>query len=147
MSDERFWVAAYAVVTNERGEILLTRRRDGGEWVLPGGSVADGEAPWEAVAREVNEETALEIDELRLTGLYAKRQERDLVFVFSARPVGGRPQSSVERDRVLFVDRDRLPPGTSARDRERIDDALGAREQPVLSVQPSSGDQPPPGTR
>jgi ADP-ribose pyrophosphatase YjhB (NUDIX family) len=87
--DERFSVAAYAVVTNERDEVLLTRRRDGGEWVLPGGSLGAGEAPWETVTREVREETGLELEEVRLTGIYAKRSERDLVLVFGAAGVRG----------------------------------------------------------
>ena len=35
-------IAAYGVVTNRRHEILLTRRRNRNEWVLPGGSVESG---------------------------------------------------------------------------------------------------------
>ena len=145
--DERFSLAAYAVVRNERSDVLLTRRRDDGDWVLPGGSVEQGEAPWEAVAREVREETGLEIGEVHLVGLYVKRSERDLVLVFRAGVTGGTPRSSGERDRVVFVDPDRLPARTSGRDRERIADAVGAAQEPVLVVQPSSDDQPPPGTR
>ena len=146
-SSDLFSLAAYAVVTNEHDEVLLTRRRDGGEWVLPGGSVEEGEAPWEAVAREVREETGLEIGDLRLTGVYTKRRERDLVLVFSAAAVRGTPRSSDERDRVLFIDAGELPGRTSERDGERIADALAAHRQPVLAVQPADADEPPPGTR
>jgi 8-oxo-dGTP pyrophosphatase MutT (NUDIX family) len=38
---------------------LLTRRRGQEEWVLAGGSVKEGEAPWEAETREVREETGV----------------------------------------------------------------------------------------
>jgi 8-oxo-dGTP pyrophosphatase MutT (NUDIX family) len=145
--DERFSLAAYVVLTNEGDQVLITRRRDGGEWVLPGGSVEQGEAPWEAVAREVREETGVEITDVRLTGLYAKRSERDVVLVFRAGLAGGTPRSSEERDRVVFVEPDRLPPETSPRDRDRIGDALSTHGEPVLVVQPSSADEPPPGTR
>jgi 8-oxo-dGTP pyrophosphatase MutT (NUDIX family) len=59
-TETRFSVAAYAVITDAEGHVLLTRRRDGDEWVLPGGSVEESEAPWEAVIREVREETGLQ---------------------------------------------------------------------------------------
>jgi 8-oxo-dGTP pyrophosphatase MutT (NUDIX family) len=145
--DGRFSVAAYAVVANERDEVLLTRRRDGGEWVLPGGSVEEGEAPWEAVAREVREESGLEIGDVRLVGIYAKRREHDLVLMFTAPAVRGVPRRSEERDRVVFVDPDQLPDETSDRDRDRIRDAVARHESPVLAVQPSEADEPPPGIR
>ena len=143
----RFSVAAYAVITGSDGEVLLTRRREGNEWVLPGGSVEDAEAPWDAVAREVSEETGLEIEEPRLVGVYVKPRECDLVFVFRASVVGGRLRGSAERDRVAFIDPLRLPEETSDRDVERLQDALGEGELPILSVQHSHHDEPPPGTR
>jgi 8-oxo-dGTP diphosphatase len=143
----RFSLAAYAVITNESGEVLLTRRREGGEWVLPGGSVEEGEAPWEAVAREVREETGLEIGRLRLTSVYAKRREGDLVFVFRADASHGRLRGSDERDRVAFVDPGQLPNRTSVRDEQRLHDSLAVQAAPLLSVQRSDHDEPPPGTR
>jgi 8-oxo-dGTP diphosphatase len=145
--EERFSVAAYAVVENDGGEVLLTRRRESDDWVLPGGSVEHEEAPWEAVVREVAEETGLEVEVVRLVGLYAKRQERDLVLVFEASATGGEPRASDERDRVAFFDPGRLPAETSDRDRERIAHAVGERESPVLAIQPSAGSEPPAGTR
>lgn len=149
MSEEeaRFSVAAYAVITDSDGEVLLTRRRDGDEWVLPGGSVEEAEAPWDAVTREVNEETGLQIDDPRLIGVYVKPRERDLVFVFRAAATGGRLRVSDERDRVAFIDPRQLPEETSERDVERVQDALGEAALPILSVQPSDDDEPPPGTR
>src|SRR5437763_113156 len=118
--DERFSVAADATITNERDEVLLTRRRDGGEWALPGGSVEERETPLEAAAREVREETGVEIGDARLVGIYAKRSECDLVFVFAASAIGRAPRGSDERDRVSFLDPAQLPEETSERDRDRI---------------------------
>jgi 8-oxo-dGTP pyrophosphatase MutT (NUDIX family) len=145
--DTRFAVGAYAVVTNAAGEVLLTRRRDGHEWVLPGGSVKEREAPWEAVIRETREETSLQIELTKLVGVYVKRAERDIVFVFAATPRLGLPRPSEERDRVEFFRHGKLPPETSERDLERIEDAVAGAERPVLSVQPSAGGSPRAGTR
>ena len=147
MSKESFSVAAYAVVENERGEVLLTRRRGSEDWVLPGGSVEEEEAPWDAVVREVREETGLDVALERLVGVYAKQRERDLVFVFAASARGGELRESDERDRVVFADPRELPDETSNNDRRRIDDALEARTTAVLAIQPSQGDSPPPGIR
>jgi 8-oxo-dGTP diphosphatase len=147
LSESRFSVAAYAVVENDRGELLLTQRRESDDWVLPGGSVEDEEAPWEAAVREVAEETGLEIVLRRLVGVYAKRSEHDLVFLFAASAVGGELLTSEERDRVVFLDPHQLPEQTSDRDRERIADAFAGGQAPVLRVQPSEGDEPPDGTR
>ena len=146
LSETRFTIAAYAIVENDRGELLLTRRRESDDWVLPGGSVEDEEAPWEAVVREVAEETGLKIALRRLIGVYAKRSEHDLVFLFAASPVGGELATSEERDRVAFLDPHQLPEQTSDRDRERIADAFADGQTPVLRVQPSEGDEPPDGT-
>jgi 8-oxo-dGTP pyrophosphatase MutT (NUDIX family) len=53
-------VAAYAIVTSERG-LLLTQFNDqthvAGDWGLPGGGLDTGESPIEGVHREVWEET------------------------------------------------------------------------------------------
>jgi 8-oxo-dGTP pyrophosphatase MutT (NUDIX family) len=147
VADEpRFFVAAYAVVVDD-GRVLLTRRRDSDDWVLPGGSVEEGEAPWEAAVREVAEETGLQIEPDRLVGVYAKRSERDLVLVITATALGGRLRASAERDRVCFFEPHELPAETSDRDRERIADALAERERAVLSVQPSTRTKPPAGKR
>jgi 8-oxo-dGTP diphosphatase len=147
MTVGEFSVAAYAVVRNERGEVLLTRRRDGDEWVLPGGSMERRESPWDAVVRETREETGLEIEIERLVGVYAKRQEADLVFAFSALIRGGRMRASDERDRVRFFSADALPPELSERDRQRLADDDAKERAAFLRVQRSEGDEPPPGTR
>jgi 8-oxo-dGTP pyrophosphatase MutT (NUDIX family) len=58
-------LAAYALITNGAGRVLLTRhpdsRRHAGRWLLPGGGVEHGEHPEQAVIREVMEETGLPV--------------------------------------------------------------------------------------
>lgn len=56
-------VAAYAVVQDDEGRVLLVRITagypSGGRWTLPGGGLNFGEDPAHAVLRELTEETGL----------------------------------------------------------------------------------------
>lgn len=61
-----------AVISNEAGEVLLTRRNDPGKpnehgkLEFPGGKTKFGEDPLEAVVRETKEETGYDIEVERL---------------------------------------------------------------------------------
>ena len=63
--------AASAVVANERGEILMQRRRDNDLWALPGGTMDLGESIGETAVREVREETGLNIEIDGIVGIYS----------------------------------------------------------------------------
>jgi ADP-ribose pyrophosphatase YjhB (NUDIX family) len=56
---------------NKRQTVLLTRRKDNGQWCLPGGMIDPGESVAEGCEREVFEETGLRIRVIRLTGVYS----------------------------------------------------------------------------
>lgn len=63
-------VAVGAVVVHD-GRLLLVQRRndpEAGRWSVPGGRVRGGEPLWEAVVREVREETGLEVAVDRFLG-------------------------------------------------------------------------------
>ncbi len=51
--------SASAIIHNERGEVLLLKRRDDGQWDPPGGHIDPDETPARAVERETLEETGL----------------------------------------------------------------------------------------
>jgi ADP-ribose pyrophosphatase YjhB (NUDIX family) len=89
MSEDRFSVATYAVIANERGQVLLTRRRCSDTGRFPAVASRPRRPHWEAFVREVREETGLDVERRRLVGIYGKRRERDLVFVFAASAIGG----------------------------------------------------------
>jgi mutator protein MutT len=59
-----------AAVIRRHGRILLQRREDDGRWGLPGGAIDPGEAPAQALVREVYEEVGLRVRPLRLLGVF-----------------------------------------------------------------------------
>lgn len=65
-------VAAIALIDAD-GRVLLARRPEGrpmaGKWEFPGGKVKDGEAPEEALIRELKEELDIDITESCLAPL------------------------------------------------------------------------------
>src|SRR5690349_5510262 len=60
-----------AIIFNNEGKFLLTKRADNGQWCLPGGAVESGESLAEACEREVFEETGLSVRVKRLVGVYS----------------------------------------------------------------------------
>ncbi|EQD84399.1 ADP-ribose pyrophosphatase YjhB (NUDIX family) [Saccharopolyspora erythraea NRRL 2338] len=91
-----------AAVRNERGEILLIHKVDNDLWALPGGGHDAGESIADTVVREVQEETGLTIEVVRLVGTYTNphhvmayddgevRQQFSLCF--EGRWIGGTPR-------------------------------------------------------
>jgi ADP-ribose pyrophosphatase YjhB (NUDIX family) len=74
--------AAYAVATDPRGRLLLTRIADGypsaGHWHLPGGGTDYGEQPGAALIRELAEETGQRGRLLHLLGVASHRDPASL---------------------------------------------------------------------
>lgn len=66
-------VAAIALITDERGRVLLVKQRGGpfaGSWLLPGGRAGDDESAVHALVREVREETGLAMSDATYVGGY-----------------------------------------------------------------------------
>jgi mutator protein MutT len=63
--------AAFAIVRNQHGEVLLVRRADDGNWELPGGRIEVGESAASAVVREVREEAGVLVRVVALAGVYS----------------------------------------------------------------------------
>jgi len=60
-----------AAIFDKQGGVLLTRRRDNGQWCLPSGGVEPGESVAEGCEREVLEETGLSVRVKRFVGVYS----------------------------------------------------------------------------
>ncbi len=59
-----------AVICDRQGSVLLQRRSDDGRWSLPAGAIDPGEAPAQAVIREVWEETGLAVRPEAVLGVF-----------------------------------------------------------------------------
>jgi 8-oxo-dGTP pyrophosphatase MutT (NUDIX family) len=62
-----------AAVFDEENRILLIQRADSGSWAMPGGAIEVGETPAEGASREAWEETGIEVEPTRLSGIYDSR--------------------------------------------------------------------------
>jgi len=126
-------VGAFAIITDDKGRVLISRRVDSGWYNLPGGGVEPHEAVPEGVVREVREETGLHVEVGRMVGLYSKPQKHEVVLTFTARVVGGTMQPSDEADFHEWVAPDELPTrNILPKHLERIEDAL--RNEPGVIV-------------
>jgi len=127
-------LGAFAVIFGASERVLLCHRTDRDMWNLPGGRVEPGEAPWDAVVREVREEVGLHVRVERLLGVYAVADRDDVVFSFQCVCVGGEICTTPEADDVGWFEASAIPSNTSPRQLERIRDAYeGAGELQLRS--------------
>ena len=110
---ERPFLAVSAAIIRD-GKVLVVRRARKpalGVYTVPGGVVEAGETLFDAVAREVREETALEIEPVALAGhreviLHDEdgRVNRHFVILcFAARLVGGEIRLNEELDEARWI--------------------------------------------
>lgn len=129
--------AAEAAVVQD-GKILLIRRADIGGWAFPGGFVDPAESVADAAIREAREETGVEVEIVRLLGVYSRPRWRIAGVhhvAFLARPVGGTPTTSPETTAVEYFAPERLPPTLFPWYRPRIADAFSVDPTPVVRSQ------------
>ncbi|MDY3792407.1 MAG: NUDIX hydrolase [Oscillospiraceae bacterium] len=67
--------AASVIVENEKGEILLQKRKDNSTWSYCGGAVELFERVEDAAARELYEETGLKALSLELFGIFSGEEQ------------------------------------------------------------------------
>jgi len=135
-------IAVNAVVFNEKREVLLAKRTDNGLWCIPGGHVDLGETLAQACARELNEETGLKAEVVKLVGVYsdtrgslhiAQGPEWHTVRVsFLCKVTGGEIKPSDETSEIRYFSAAELPPLITDHAR-RIQDALENQPGAVIA--------------
>lgn len=105
-------VGVDAAVFDGHGGILLIQRRDNARWAMPGGAADVGETPAETAEREVREETGLQVQVIRLVGVYDSRRvgspEASHLYhlVFRCHAVGGMLTTTNEASNLGYFTRD-----------------------------------------
>lgn len=125
----RFMVTAGAVVCDERGRVLLLHHvfRKGTGWGIPGGFLARGEQPDEALRRELLEETGLGLEAVELAFVRTLSHAHQVEIIFRARLRASAldlRKESLEIDDAEWFERAALPDGLSADQRWLIERAL-----------------------
>ncbi len=105
--------ACNLLVQSTSGEILIQRRRDTGQWALPGGAQELGETPTQCAVRECKEETGITAQVTGFLGVYSDpghiveytdgevRQEYEVTLIGEL--VGGEPTENEEASEVRWA--------------------------------------------
>ncbi|MBR3018851.1 MAG: NUDIX domain-containing protein [Clostridia bacterium] len=131
------------IIEDGRGNILLQKRVDDGKWGYHGGAIEIDESAEDALRREVREELNIEMDELRLQGVYSGPSYHhiypngdetsciDIVYICGKYHGEMRLQPEEVRE-VAWFDRAHLPEQLSGSCRQPILDYFdGLSERPL----------------
>ena len=129
-------IGAATVIIDDPDHVLLVKHSYGERnWELPGGRGETGESAEETARREAREEVGLDLDDLRLTGVYWEPSADMHHFVFRARAAEQpRVADKNEITELGWFSRDALPRPISDFTIRRIDDALTARPPAVTVI-------------
>lgn len=130
----QFTIGIFGIIFDEHKRVLLCHRRDYDLWNLPGGGLEAGESPWDGLKREVREETGLEIEIIKLAGVYSKPDKNEIVLSFLCKVISGSLTLNDEADKIEYFDVETLPKNTSQKQVERIKDVLNSAE-PTMKTQ------------
>ena len=117
-------VSVAGIVVRDDGRILVIQRRDNQQWEPPGGVLELNETFEHGVRREVREETGVDVEVERLTGVYKNMRRNVVALVFRCRPLGAGLQTTPEAVRVDWLTVDEITQNMTAAYAVRVTDAL-----------------------
>ncbi|MEJ2870625.1 NUDIX domain-containing protein [Actinomycetospora sp. OC33-EN08] len=133
-----------AAARDDAGRLLLIHKVDNDYWALPGGAMELGESVRDAVVREVEEETGVQVEVTGLVGIYTNPRHvmayddgevrQEFSVCFHAYPVSGEPrEDGTETKAARWVETADLP-GLAIHPsmRRRIDAALAGSLDPEI---------------
>jgi len=90
-TQDQFTVSTAVIVINDKNEILLLNHvlRPNSGWGFPGGFVEHGEAIEDAIRREANEETGIELENLQLLEINTFKRHVEILWTANSK---GNPQ-------------------------------------------------------
>lgn len=103
---------AAGVLVGRGGRLLLVRRNHEpalGRWSFPSGYVDAGEIIEDAAAREVREETGLEVRLTRLLGVYSSAGEQVVFIAYAGEAPDGEARAGEEASEVRWFEPAEIP--------------------------------------
>lgn len=127
------------VFNKDKTKVLLQKREDLRIWTVPGGAIGADESPAEAAARETREETGIEIEPIRITGIYLRdiRFFEAINLTFLCQPIGGKLKTSSESVAVSWMPISQAIEKTRGVSADKIEDALKDNKEIILRTSES----------
>ncbi len=130
-----FTIGVFGIIRDEQNRVLLCLRNDYDLWNLPGGTLEQGESPWQGVIREVKEETWLDAEIIRLAGVYNKVDKNEIVFSFECKIISGIITLNEEARDIQYFSLHDIPRNTSPNQVERIKDLFEQGNEVIMKIQ------------
>jgi 8-oxo-dGTP diphosphatase len=119
-------------VVDDAGRALLVQRRDNGHWEPPGGILELDESIPDGLRREVREETGLDVEPERLTGVYKNMTRGIVALVFRCHINGGALVTGPESAAFRWADPSEIGGLTNEAYAVRVLDALTEPSRPAI---------------
>lgn len=115
-----FSIGVFAILLNNKKQVLLSHRNDMDVWNLPGGGMKSKETPTETLMREVKEETDLTVSVKKLVALNSKQKDNEIVLTFECKIKNGKIKLSDEANEHKWFFLKDIPLNTVPKQLERI---------------------------
>lgn len=131
-----------AAILNDAGKVLLQKRADRNTWGFPGGVMELGESFSETLKREVKEETGLNVDIIRLIGVYSNYfdqypngdKAQPILIFFLCKKISG--DLTVDNDETLelkFFGKEEMPTLVNQQHIDMFNDLFADGNQVIIS--------------